>query len=173
MRRPQAGAGLIEVAVALLLLTVGTLGLARGLLAARQAASEALQRGEAVRLAGGLLEVVQVSPGDPVAYQFGSLAELTLPDVDCGSRGCNAGQWARWNLWRWRGDLEGSAARDGQGSGVAGLIAPAACLSIDQGAASLELAWRRTPLDSIPGCGGLGEVERNLVLVARPQVIDP
>ena len=167
----HAGAGLVEVAVALLVLSVAALGLARVHLAARQASAEAIQRVEAVRLASGLVELLQGSRGDVAAYRFGELAEIGLPPEDCSKRTCGNNQWVAWNLWQWRGELEGTAARDRHGRAVAGLLAPAACLGTDRDMAVLQLAWRNTPAGGTPACGDPESARSgpSLFLTAHPQ----
>ncbi len=151
-QRAQAGVGLLEVAVALLVLCIAFLGLARGQLVAREVARQAAQRSEALRLASALLEVVQANP-DVSAYAFGGLSGLTRPGRDCAGQVCDASELAAWDLWSWRTQVEGAAARDAGGRGIAGLVDPAACLSLSGGEARLTLSWRETPGGESSTCG--------------------
>lgn len=171
----QVGAGLIEVAVALLVLSVGSLGLARGQLAARQAASEALQRSEAILIASGLMEQVRSNSAAIDAYRFNSLGDISAPASDCGQQSCDSTQWAAWSLWHWLYVLNGLGSTNKAGHAVAGLIAPEACLSVNQAVATLELSWRKTPLEDGRACGesGLTAGVGVLYLAARVEVLDP
>lgn len=168
--RTSAGAGLVEIAVALLVLSVSVLGLARGQLLARQASAEAIQRGEAVRMASGLVEMLQAGGVDPAAYRFRDLNEIAPPTGDCRTRSCDSAQWAAWNLWQWRGELEGAAAHDRQGHRVAGLLAPGACLRMAGEMAVLALVWRNSPAGGTPGCGDTAPAASGarLLISARP-----
>ena len=143
--RRQAGAGLIEVAVALLLLSVGTLGLAGGQLTARQAAIEAMQRSEAVLLGAGLMEQLRANPGAFFAIGSSEPGALAPPDPDCAEQSCSARQWGSWSLWHWFQGLHGSSAIDAQGNAVAGLVAPVACLRAGSVLTVLELSWQAAP----------------------------
>ena len=152
-RRGQCGAGLIELAVAILVLSIGTLGLARGQLAARQAASESLQRSEAVLLGSGLLEQVRANPAALAAYSLGAVDEIAIPDRDCAQASCTAIQWGAWSRWQWLQAVSGSAARDDNGVAIAGLMAPLACLSTGPDATVVQLYWRITPSPRKHSCG--------------------
>lgn len=174
MKRPaQFGAGLIEVAVALLVLSIGALGLARGQLAARQAASEALQRSEAVRLASSLLEQLHGNPGAFATRSFSELGALAVPARDCAQLSCSPSDWATWNLWYWRGQLEGSVVSNESGEAIAGLIAPQACFSVDQNVAALELYWRNTPSGTGHSCAGDNSLEGVRVLALETRLEAP
>ena len=143
--RGECGAGLIELAVAMLVLSIGTLGLARGQLAARQASGEALQRSEAVLLGSGLLEQVRGNTDALPAYSLSDIDEVVKPEHDCAQASCDAMQWGSWNLWYWLQGVRGSAVSDENGTIIAGLIAPQACLSTGLEESLLELSWMITP----------------------------
>lgn len=173
--RAQAGAGLMEIAVAVLVLSVGTLGLVRGQLAARQAASEALQRSEAVVRGTGLLEQLRGNPEAFLEYSFNDAWEVAPPDHDCGLRACSPRQWGAWSLWHWLQGLRGSAVVDEKEKVVAGLIAPQACLSVGPEAIALELSWRLAPSTDRRVCMGASPAVgvRVLSLEARREVPEP
>lgn len=137
--RTQAGAGLIEIAVALLVLSVAALGLARGQLAARQVAGEALLRSEALVLGAGLLDQVRANPDAFLGYQSSDIGRVSLPEHDCSQLSCSAAQWGAWSLWNWL-----------QGIGESGV--PRACLSVGAEVTVLEISWRLLPSGSDHSC---------------------
>ena len=65
---PAAGAGLVEVTVALLLVSLATIGLARLQISAKALGHDAIQLDRAVELASGLLERIRVNRGYLPAY---------------------------------------------------------------------------------------------------------
>lgn len=152
--RLQCGAGLVEVAVALLVLSIGALGLARGQLAARQTSFEALQRSEAVFLAMGLLEQVRSNPAAMQFYQLQSTVEPVLPGDNCAQQACSAGQWGAWNRWQWWQELRGTRVRDAGGHAVGGLLQPLACVAIEHDSLDVRLSWKITPGTDAADCEG-------------------
>jgi hypothetical protein len=138
-------------------------------MAARQAASEALQRSEAVLLAAGLLEQLR---GNPEAYRvigFNELGQIVPPDRDCAEQSCTSAEWGAWSLWYWLQALLGSAATDEKDRPVAGLIAPQACLRAGPVLAVLKLSWQAEPTGEQRSCkeGSTGSGVHLLSLEAR------
>lgn len=139
----QRGAGLVEIAVALLVLSIGTLGFARVQLAAMLHSHAAVQHSEAVFQAVGLLELVHSNPASLQSYELNSATVSDIPAVDCEDQSCDAGQWSVWNRWQWWAELMGVRDRDSHGSSVAGLLQPLACIAVDGRRLVLRLSWRR------------------------------
>lgn len=165
----QEGAGLVEIAVALLILSIGTLGLAKGQLAARQSAFGALQHSEAVFLAASLLELVRSNPQAMPLYSLAAGVEPSAPEVNCTQQACSAVQWGAWNRWQWWEELLGSRTQDAAGRASGGLLEPVACVAADDSNVSVALSWRIVPGKDEAGCEGLlfGQFRGGLSLVSR------
>jgi type IV pilus assembly protein PilV len=144
--RRQSGAGLIEVAISLLLLSMGALGLAKMQIGAKRLGFEALQRTEASALAADLLERMRANRSGLDRYQTtgigeGSGQQLATPTRNCDKDKCDHGQWGDWDLWQWEAAINGSATRDSANAVVGGLVRPIGCVAVNNGLVSLEIAW--------------------------------
>ncbi len=129
-RRPRVrGAGLVEVAVALLMLSLATVGLVGLQTAARQAALEASQRTEAVALATDMLAQLRANSRSLASYS-GDVPVLGQPP-ECDVA-CDPGEMLAWNRYRW------GLALYGPGSGLA---TPAACLDFGAELARVVVSW--------------------------------
>jgi type IV pilus modification protein PilV len=165
----QRGAGLVEVAIALLVLAIGALGLGSLQIAAKRMGFEAIQRTEAAALASDLLARLRANPLALPAYASTGIgeasgAQLPPPGADCDRGGCAPAAWAAWDLWHgsrrwtasrpvaepagWSADwLRGQRAAGG-GGGLAGL--PAAFGPPGEAA----VGEQRSPADAdASGCG--------------------
>jgi type IV pilus assembly protein PilV len=165
----QGGCGLIEVAISLLVLSIGALGLASLQIAAKRVGFEALLRSEAAAMAMDLFERMRSNPAALQDYRHDGVGaasgvQLVTPDRDCGVVSCSAGELARWDLWQWQQVLDGAATAGSAG----GLVNAMACVEIDGQWVRLEIAWegfqqRAVEADS-GGCGagkyGPGDVRR-------------
>jgi type IV pilus assembly protein PilV len=138
--RRQRGAGLIEVAIALLLLSIGALGLGKMQLTARRLDFEALQRAEAAALANDLLERLRVNRPAVAAYASTALGGQPppAPPADCAAGTCNPDQLQAWDLWQWQRALSGATSAGSSG----GLVEARACLAVDGKQVTLGIAWR-------------------------------
>jgi type IV pilus assembly protein PilV len=151
----QSGAGLIEVAIALLLLAIGTLGLGRLQIAANRIGYEAMQRSQAAVLAADLLERLRANRRALGEYATagvgeGSGAQLALPPVDCGAGACSAAELRRWDMWQWEQALDGAAT----GGRAGGLVRPTACVMVSGRKVTVEVAWQGFRALSSPPPGG-------------------
>ena len=143
----QAGAGLVEVAISLLLLSIGALGLADMQIGAKRLGFEALQRSEAAALAADLLERMRANRSGLDRYHVTAIGEgsgkrLAAPARNCDQRRCKPGEWGDWDLWQWEALLNGNATRSAAGTAVGGLVKPIACVTVNNGLVSLEIAWQ-------------------------------
>jgi type IV pilus assembly protein PilV len=157
MRR-QRGVGLIEVAIALLIMSVGTLGLAGLQIAAKRMGYEAIQRTEAAALAMDLLERIRANRSALPAYDVAALgaaagSPLPAPLTYCDRQRCSSVELAFWDLWQWERALEGAAVAGSAG----GLLRPGACIRVNEQLVTLRINWQGfRPLDAAPagpGCG--------------------
>jgi type IV pilus assembly protein PilV len=142
----QAGAGLVEVAIALLLLSIGALGLANMQIGAKRLGFEALQRTEAAALAGDLFERMRANRQGLQRYRSAGIGEgsgrqLAVPGRNCDTQSCEPAERGDWDLWQWAAALNGNATRDAADAAVGGLVKPIACVAVDNRLVTLEIAW--------------------------------
>lgn len=154
----QHGAGLVEVAISLLVLSIGALGLGGLQITAKRMGHEAIQRTEAAALAMDLFERLRANRVALPAYRTTAIGEaggvqLAAPPVDCDSGNCSPADLAAWDLWQWARALDGAAT----GAGAGGLVRPIACVSVSGRRVTVGIAWQGfRPLSAPPGqtdCG--------------------
>ena len=172
-RRRMRGVGLIEVLIALLVLSVGLLGVVGMQVTAKKANYEAVQRTTAAHLAADLIERVRANPtGD---YVTGAVIGATAldpaadePSPNCyEGKPCTVAELVAMDLFQWTLQMQGLAeTRDvgGVTRATGGLVSPRACLIGPAGTTGyyqLAITWRGTeeltavPLDSAYCGGGL------------------
>lgn len=129
----QRGVGLIEVAIAILVISVGALGLASMQLAAKRAGFEAVQRTNATGLAMDILERMRVNPTVMDAYVTTGVGvgsgntALTTPAELCTVT-CTEAQLATLDLYQWEQALDGASEKSGTNV-VGGLLNPVGCIT--------------------------------------------
>ena len=173
MRDRVKGVSLIEVAIALLVLSIGALDLASLQISAKQAGYEALQRTQAASLAMDLIGRMRANPAALLDYDttagdgVGSLIRSlpANPAKDCSTKGeCTlASEVAAWDMWEWERSLNGATAMlAGVASG--GLVDPVGCVTVNGRLVQVEVAWRGSETLSVTndsgGCGN-GKYEAN------------
>jgi len=138
----QAGLAMLELLVALLIFSIGMLGLLSGQLAGKRVGYDALQRSVATGLARDILERVQANPGHVQAYRLGAVsgADQPLPDpsVDCDSTACTGAELAAFDLWQWQSRLLGGT---GERAGTGGLLSPRACITGEGSVVEVVISW--------------------------------
>lgn len=175
----QTGAGLVEVAISLLLLSIGALGLANMQIGAKRLGFEALQRSEAAALATDLLERMRGNRLGLLRYRSSGLGggtgvHLPAPARNCDTGSCTGAQRGDWDLWQWEAALNGNASRDSLGIPVGGLVKPVACVQVSKGLVILEIAWEGfqslSPGTVVSNCGqgryGPNNAHRQLLRVS-------
>ncbi len=151
----QRGTGLIEVAISLLVLSIGTLGLGSLQISAKRMGYEATQRTEAAALAMDLLERLRANRAVLPAYSTAGIGGTTggrLPQlvVDCGGGSCSPAQLNVWDLWQWERALEGATTGDSEG----GLVRPVACVTVSGRRVTVEIAWQGFRFLGVSADGG-------------------
>ncbi len=140
----EAGSGLIEFMLALLVFSFAMTGLLSVQTLAMQASAEALHRSKAVLLAQDLFARVRGNPGELGGYLGAGMGDERLrrppPARDCDRVSCTPPELAAFDLWRWESLLLGEAARAG-GRDIGGLPVPRACISRDGPRITLGLYW--------------------------------
>jgi len=113
-RRINRGFTLVEVLVAVLVLSIGLLGVARLVLAAVKANDSAYFRGQAAALAYSILDEMRAnrayaltSPGYTVGYGTYAAPGATCTGV---ANTCTPGQIAQYDIYMWKQQLNAASA---------------------------------------------------------------
>jgi len=146
----QAGFGLVEVLVTLIIVAVGLLGAASLQLLSKRSNYDAAQRTTAAHLGQDLLERMRSNPSALINYmQDGTLGGGTLgiaPPVACtDATVCTPEELAAYDLWQWEQSLDGAMElQDGVEAG--GLAGAQACVRGPvfgaSGTYEIVIAWR-------------------------------
>ena len=103
MKADACGFTLLEVLIALTLLTVGMLGLASLLLDGLQASRHALQHSQAVAVAADAAECIRANRAGGNAYALAAGTTLAAPAPACTTTvECAAAEMAAFDLYRWQ-----------------------------------------------------------------------
>jgi type IV pilus assembly protein PilV len=152
--RVNAGFGMIEVLVALLLISVGFLNMAGLQTAAKKAGYDSLQRTSAVILARDISEKMRANPVSLNRYITGGNGvgggTLAEPAQECTfAEQCNPNQLADYDMWLWEQALDGATENrdiDGVNTNTGGLVSPTACVTGPGGGAAgvytITIVWR-------------------------------
>lgn len=182
MKKMQQGVGLVEVLVALLVFSVGMLGVASLQVISRKSSFEAQQRQEAVLLASEMVALIKSrSTGHSfaeikTAYTAGDPAIITVlsePGTACDVHpyGCTLTQKAAWDQHLWSKSIVAAAV---SGSGQ-GLVGAKGCVLFGTAANSADpvvrviVAWKSmTEMGSATGVGcnitGAGNKQRHVMI---------
>lgn len=175
-RRRARGAGLIEVLIAVLILSVGLLGMLAMQTTAKRTAHEAAQRSLATAMAREILERMRSNPSALGSYvaTLGGGSIATAP-ASCVTGSCDSTQMASRDLYELEQMLDGAAEKGSDATNVGGLVAPTACITNASGVVVVAIAWKgvaelRNSTASTCGNGlglyGTGEVLRRLVVLS-------
>ncbi|HEY9034104.1 MAG TPA: type IV pilus modification protein PilV [Pseudomonadales bacterium] len=171
MRSAQGGYSLIEVAIGILVLTVGILGMATMQITAKRLNYDALQRSIATTLAHDIVERMRINEDGIDIYVVTNLGGGSLgdsPAKDCAASSCNFAELAAYDLWQWEQALDGATEINSDGQPAGGLFNPRACISNDDRVVTIAIAWRgfqKTGNPDISDCGegeGLYETDDEL-----------
>lgn len=148
----QGGLSMIEVLVAVAILSVGLLGTASLQMQSKRANLGSVERTLASVLVNDVFERMRANPGRLGVY----LAELdasqnvgvssgTAPTPDCEATACTPTELALRDIWEWERLLIG-ATEDSGGDNTGGLVLPLACMTGPAGGGAgvytLAIAWR-------------------------------
>jgi type IV pilus assembly protein PilV len=140
----QGGVGMLEFLIALLVFSVGMIGLMSAQLIGKKASFDASQRSAATALARDIVERMRANPGQTMAYRVVGAGDATsrqpTPDADCSITDCSAEQLAAYDLWQWESHLVGESAQDAVGN-AGGLVAPRACIGSADGEVHVVISW--------------------------------
>ena len=138
------GVGMLEFLIALLIFSIGMLGLLSAQLAGKRAGYEALQQSVATALARDILERIRANPARSLDYRVTAAGKasyrLPVPGVNCDTTSCSPEQLVVYDLWQWESLLLGESESD-LGKHVGGLITPRACITNDDGLVEVAINW--------------------------------
>lgn len=142
----QTGASLIEILVALMVVSIGLLGVARLEIFSAQANIEAIQRTTASMIAHDFMEKMRANPGTLASYVGISAGDgnTSVPSNACNSANCNAADIAAWDIYNFDQSLAGANEQAGANN-TGGLDSPRACVNGPAGGPgvySVHIAWR-------------------------------
>lgn len=157
------GVGMLEFLIALLIFSIGMLGLLSAQLAGKRAGYEALQQSVATALTRDILERIRANPARSLDYRVTAAGKaghrVPVPGVNCDITNCTPEQLAVFDLWQWESLLLGKSESD-LGKYVGGLIAPRACITNDDGIVEVVINWlgvKAVSETEVSLCGSDGE----------------
>lgn len=184
----QRGFSLLELLIALVVFSIGFLGVAKLQTVSKQANFESLQRSTAAHIAYGLLEDIRTNADAIDVYRTageiggGNTAGEPVPNCHNGAD-CIAVQKAAHDLWFWEQALDGNFEMNA-GAGTGGLMLPTLCVTGPAaggaGVYQVTITWRGSAsiTNSVNSpCGaGSGNYGDNLEfrrIMRIPTFIDP
>jgi type IV pilus assembly protein PilV len=101
--RKQRGISIIETLVALVIISVGMIGIAGLYLSSLQASRSAKLRAQAVQLTGSIADRIRANRDAGAAYDT---SKVTPAAKSCDTTNCSAADLALDDLYRWTTDLQ-------------------------------------------------------------------
>jgi type IV pilus assembly protein PilV len=165
MKRSSKGFTLIEVLIAVLILSVGLLGVAGTLVTAAHSASSNYLKQQGVQYAYGIVDRMHSNPhaaDNPTSSNNPYVVSLTAPAAtianDCTSASCTQAQMAAYDVWQWQTELKnnlpnglGSVAVTGGGSDGKTAIVTVTVQWSDQPASSATAATTNSHYTVVTG----------------------
>ena len=146
----QTGSTLIELMVAVLVLSVGILGLMALQINGKQATFQSVQRSSASTLVSDMLTRMRINPNtsaDPTLlgdeYDTGTYTvsgvgggQVAVPGTDCAvAGGCTPVELAAYDLYTWEQRLDDAVTSSG-------LVNPRGCIVVDDNFVQVIVAWQ-------------------------------
>ncbi|KEI71789.1 type IV pilus modification protein PilV [Endozoicomonas elysicola] len=143
MRRNN-GFTMIEVLVAMIIISVGLLGIAGLVVESRKNIVEVQQRSTALQLAEDLLARINANNSGLTSYNGTITATPVQPGTLCNgaNSNCTPAQTAAFDLWQWGSALYGNEVQTAANNNAGGLISPLACININNTDVTLTIVWR-------------------------------
>lgn len=158
------GFTLIEVLIALLVLSIGLLGLASMQLSSIQYSNNAKQRTQATFLAYDILDRMRANPDEAQSGSYDTLlgdaiATPTGSDICVSSSNtCSTTQLAAYDLWEWKEDLAAQLTMgDGQVRLVPGILGSTVY--------EITIQWRRNALTDTEKATALATVFTDQIVI--------
>jgi len=142
-RHSNRGFSLIEVLVALLIVSFGLLGIAGTLLTATRSASSSYLRQNAVQYAYDIVDRMRANAtaataGGPYTAAL-TAPSATTPSPNCTTTSCSSDAMAAWDVWEWQSLLH-SNLPNGLGSVTVAGGGPSNTVTI-----TVQVQWTDTP----------------------------
>lgn len=141
-RSKQQGVGLVEVLVALMVFSMGMLGIASLQIITKRSSFEAQQRQEAVLIANDMISRIKNSGLTPVQIKtsfdgqdFSAASTPNTPTTNCLTSDCTVGQLVAYDLFSWHKNIYGSSVSVGSGlsaKNVSGLTSAKGCIDVSE-----------------------------------------
>lgn len=136
----QKGVGLIEILVALMVFSMGMLGIASLQVISKRSSFEAQQRQEAVLIANDMISRIKnsgLTSAQIKAYYHGNdfaADPLTPPATphDCLANSCTVDQLVAYDLSRWHKNIYGSSVEASSGQNISGLASAKGCIDVTE-----------------------------------------
>lgn len=144
IKNRESGATLLEVLVALVVLSLGCI-VAAGLQATSQKTNhDAQQRLIATFLVNDIIEKMRTNPQGLASYATAGLNATNItsaPAKTCKkATPCSAIELATLDLWEWQQAMTGFSVKTGT-TNVGGLIQPTGCIAVNGGSVRVTLSW--------------------------------
>lgn len=114
IQRAQRGFGLVESLVALIVISVGMIGIAALYGQGLRASTMALNRTRAVTLASDMADRIRSNRRGETAYNTANAADRNCDPGD--NKDCTAQEMANHDLWRWRAEVGAQLPGPGVGT---------------------------------------------------------
>lgn len=172
---PKAARGstLMESLISLVILSLGSLGVAGMQITSKQSTFESMQRTRAAYFANDVIERIRTNPTGLAVYSgkvVGGGTIATKPSPACGTGApCSPAQLAAYDLWEWEQAIDGAAAKSSNGNS-SGLLAPTGCITNVNGQVNVAISWYGMKRMSdgagaaTSSCGTAGSNRRQLVV---------
>ena len=142
--KSQRGVGLVEILIAILVFTVGMVGMVSMQLGAKRATYEAEQRSLATGIARDIIERMRSNPANLDSYVVDTIGDpndpAVLPSPNCNLTNCSPAQLAVHDLAEWEVQLQGGSEILA-GANAGGLVEPRACITHVDGLVTVAIAW--------------------------------
>lgn len=144
----QCGVSLIEILVAVFVVSIGLLGVARMEILAKQSNADAIERTTATQLAKDMIEKMRANPKQLASYVGKTLGNSSASFTkNCDSVSCSATDLASWDLYQWEQELMGASDKSAGGNNTGGLDTPRGCITSTAvggaaGVYQISIAWK-------------------------------
>jgi type IV pilus assembly protein PilV len=141
--RPHDGFTLLEVLVALLVLSIGLLGIGKMMMLSARANDSAYMRSQATALGYTILDAMRANRQSATVSGYDTaLGVFPAAAPGCGTSvaaACNSGQQAQYDLWQWGTSL--AAQLPGGVGSVATVVAPDILTGANNITATVTVQW--------------------------------
>ena len=160
----SSGFSLLEVLIAMVVLSIGLLGIAGLQATSKRTSYEALQRTTAVMLTRDIIERMRTNPDQIAAYN-GTVDTTTITHNDCSAATCTPVQLAAYDLFEWQQAILGASELSDTGVSTGGLVSPVGCITVAAACTScsvtVAIAWRGMTKLSDPSIDTCGNASGN------------